>query len=114
MNAASNGQSMTPRLTRRSLLWGGAATTAVLAGPVVRHMTAPRANVFVARGQSYAGNSTIRDGLLSVGVPAAFWKNKRVLLKPNLVEPSRERPHMTTHPAMIVAAAEVFREWTQW
>ena len=92
---------------------GGAATTAVLAGPVVRHMTAPRANVFVARGQSYAGNltRTIRDGLLSVGVPAAFWKNKRVLLKPNLVEPSRDIPQMTTHPAMIVAAAAVFRQW---
>ena len=92
---------------------GWPATTAVLAGPVVRHMMAPRANVFVARGQSYAGNltRTIRDGLLSVGVPAAFWKNKRVLLKPNLVEPSRDIPQMTTHPAMIVAAAEVFRQW---
>ena len=34
-----------------------------------------------------------------------------MLLKPNLVEPNRKIPHMTTHPAMIVAAAEVFRRW---
>ncbi len=103
----------TPRITRRGLLWGGAATAAVLAGPAVRHLTAPRAKVFVARNQNYNGNltRTIRDGLLSVGVPAAFWKHKRVLLKPNLVEPSRAIPQMTTHPAIIVAAAEVFRQW---
>ena len=29
--------------------------------------------------------------------------------RPYLVEPHRDVPHMTTHPAMIVAAAEVFR-----
>jgi uncharacterized protein (DUF362 family) len=34
---------------------------------------------------------------------------KRVVLKPNLVEPTRAAPHMTTHPAMILATAEVFR-----
>jgi uncharacterized protein (DUF362 family) len=28
-----------------------------------------------------------------------------------MVEPSRDCPHMTTHPAMILAAAEVFRSW---
>ena len=38
-------------------------------------------------------------------------RGKRVLLKPNLVEPTRDCPHMTTHPAMILAAAEVFRGW---
>ena len=43
--------------------------------------------------------------------PRSRSRGKRVLLKPNLVEPSRDCPHMTTHPAMIVAAAEVFRGW---
>jgi len=38
-------------------------------------------------------------------------RGKRVLLKPNMVEPIRESPHMTTHPAMVLAAAEVFRTW---
>ena len=36
---------------------------------------------------------------------------KRVLLKPNLVEPNRKVPQMTTNPAMILAAATVFRRW---
>ena len=34
-----------------------------------------------------------------------------MLLKPNLVEPTRQSPQMTTHPAVVVAAAEVFRGW---
>ena len=40
-----------------------------------------------------------------------MFRGKRVLLKPNMVEPSRKIPHMTTHPAVVVAAAEVFRGW---
>ena len=28
-----------------------------------------------------------------------------------MVEPSRKVAHMTTHPAVVVAAAEVFRGW---
>ena len=34
---------------------------------------------------------------------------KKVLLKPNLVETARGEPHVNTHPAVIVAAVEVFR-----
>ena len=36
-------------------------------------------------------------------------RGRRVLLKPNLVEPSRARPHMTTHPSVVLAAVEVFQ-----
>src|SRR5947199_387195 len=28
-----------------------------------------------------------------------------------MVEPIRESPHMTTHPAIVLAAADVFRAW---
>ncbi len=38
-------------------------------------------------------------------------RGRRVLLKPNLVEPSRARPHMTTHPSVVLAAVEVFQRW---
>jgi uncharacterized protein (DUF362 family) len=55
--------------------------------------------------------TTINDSLLAVGLDPQWLPGKRVLLKPNLVEPTRDCPHMTTHPAMIVAAAEVFRYW---
>ena len=69
--------------------------------------------MFIARGQRYDGplEQTIRDGLLASGVQPDTLKGKRVLLKPNLVEPSRKVPQMTTNPAMVLAAAAVFRKW---
>lgn len=96
--------------SRRTLLaTGGLAAAGLVAGVWPRS----RAPVFVARGQRYDGPlaETLRDGLVAVGLDARALAGKRVLLKPNLVEPSRDRPHMTTHPAMVVAAAEVFRGW---
>jgi uncharacterized protein (DUF362 family) len=70
-----------------------------------------RAAVFIAKGQSYGGElvRTIADGLVASGLVPQQWQGKRVLLKPNLVEPTRACPHMTTHPAMIVATAEAPR-----
>ncbi len=73
--------------------------------------TGPR--VFIARGQRYDRplEPVIRDGLIATGLDPSWFAGRRVLLKPNLVEPGRDRPQATTHPAMIVAAAEVFRQW---
>jgi uncharacterized protein (DUF362 family) len=72
-----------------------------------------RASVFIARHQTYHGNlaKTIRDGLVATGANPPKFRGKRVLLKPNMVEPARAIPHMTTHPALIAAAASVFRDW---
>jgi uncharacterized protein (DUF362 family) len=69
--------------------------------------------VFVARNQTYQGDlrQTIRDGLLASGLQPAGLKGKRVLLKPNMVEPSKAARHMTTHPAVVLATAEVFMGW---
>ena len=100
--------------SRRAVLaLGGAALACVAGSKAVQWATAPRAGVFVARNQKYdlGLEKTIQDGLLSCGYKAKQFSGKRVLLKPNLVEPCREIPHMTTHPAMIVAASEVFRRW---
>ncbi|MEX2176005.1 MAG: DUF362 domain-containing protein [Pirellulaceae bacterium] len=102
------------KFNRRTWLVGGGATAAALVGAgVVRHWFRQRASVFIAQGQRYDGPlvRTIRDGLLASGLSPDSVRGKRVLLKPNLVEPTRDCPHMTTHPAMIVAAAEVFRGW---
>ena len=99
---------------RRALLVGAGAAAAGIAGiQVARKALGESADVFVARGQSYAGQlaQTIRDGLIACQVNPEQFRGKHVLLKPNLVEPSREIPHMTTHPAVIIAAAEVFRGW---
>lgn len=103
-----------PALARRSLLIGaGAAAGVAAAGPWLRDRFAVPSPVFLARGQRYDGplEQTIRDGLLATGIDAKALAGRKVLLKPNLVEPSRQTPQVTTHPAMIVAAAEVFRRW---
>jgi len=99
---------------RRALLVAGGATAIGLAAvPLVRPLFAQRASVFVARNQRYDGplRKTIEDGLRATGIVPEALRGKRVLLKPNLVEPTRTAPHMTTHPVMILAAAEVFRAW---
>ena len=101
------------RFSRRRWLFGvGAAVSGLCAFSAMRRATRS-ASVFVARNQHYGGAlvKTIRDGLLATGVDLEALRGKRVLLKPNLVEPTRTAPQMTTHPAMIVAAAEVFRQY---
>ncbi len=101
-------------VSRRGLLLAGGVTFAAALG--IGHLernSGKHGNVFIARNQTYDKGlvNTIRDGLASCGVDGTMFKDKRVLLKPNLVEPSREIPHMTTHPSVIIAAAEVFRAW---
>lgn len=98
---------------RALLISGGAAVASLLGYSLVRGKLRAKAPVFVARNQSYEGplQQTIRDGLLAVGFDPALIRGRRVLLKPNLVEPNRHVPQMTTNPAVIVAAADVFRSW---
>ena len=106
------GSGAPPTLDRRTLLKGTMAAAAGVCGYTWwKNRHRPRSAVFLARGQRYDGDleQTIADGLAAVGLRLEGLAGKRVLLKPNLVEPTRSAPHMTTHPAMIVATAEVFR-----
>lgn len=100
-------------LDRRTLLvaGGAAAVAGYLAYPQVRQLARGASPVFIAKNQKYDGplEQTIRDGLLAVGINPDDYKDRRVLLKPNLVEPMRGSPQMTTHPAMVAATAAVFR-----
>ena len=103
-----------PQFNRRAWLIGGGLTAAALVGTgIVRQWFRDKASVFIAKNQRYDSTltATIRDGLTSCGIVPESVRGKLVLLKPNMVEPTRDCPHMTTHPAMIVAAAEVFRGW---
>jgi len=113
MNANEDLQAQATRVSRRAWLIGGGVATALVGAGLVREWQRERASVFIAKNQSYEGDlaRTIRDGLAASGLVADAFRAKRVLLKPNLVEPTRDCPHMTTHPAMILAAAEVFRTW---
>ncbi len=101
------------RVSRRSLL---IATGAVAAGaigfPLIKRSLAAKEPVFIAKNQRYDGPlaKTIADGLRATGITPDQIRGKRLLLKPNLVEPTKLAPHLTTHPAMVVAAAEAFRD----
>jgi uncharacterized protein (DUF362 family) len=95
------------------LIGTAAATAGILGYPLLRRITRPKEPVFLGREPSYGGSltRTIQDGLAAVEFDPAWVRGRRVLLKPNLVEPTRQAPHLTTHPAVVLAAAEVFRRW---
>ncbi|TWT48580.1 DUF362 domain-containing protein [Botrimarina hoheduenensis] len=106
--------SHTPRISRRTALAvGGLAAAGLLAPAATGLFRRRQASVFIAKNQRYDGDlvTTIRAGLVAAGIDNRNLVGKRVLLKPNLVEPTRIIPHMTTHPAVVIAAAEVFRGW---
>ncbi len=107
-------KSETEGVSRRALLAvGGAAAIGITGLSIARQAWLPTASVFIAKGQRYDGSLTevIRHGLIACDVRPESFRGKKVLLKPNLVEPTRTIPHMTTHPAVILAAADVFRSW---
>lgn len=97
---------------RRTFLVGSGLIAAGAIGyPMARRLWRTPQPVFLAGGQRYDGSltRTIRDGLEAVGFDFSWVRHRRVLLKPNLVEPARDSPQMTTHPAVVLAAADVFR-----
>lgn len=102
-------------VSRRRLLLtaGGGLAVAAVGYPLVRWLRPRRHPVFLAAGQKYDGPlaRTIADGLSAVGFDPPGIRGRKVLLKPNMVEPTRAAPHMTTHPAVVAAAAEVFLRW---
>jgi len=101
------------RFDRRTLLIATGLTAAGVGIPLIACKLRTRQKVFIARNQRYDGplQTTIREGLLATCVEPASLRGKHVLLKPNMVEPTRLSPQMTTHPSVVLAAAEVFRNW---
>jgi uncharacterized protein (DUF362 family) len=101
--------------TRRAVLAACGLAAATAAGVKLVHWAKRPGNqsVFIAKNQRYSGSlvKTIHDGLTACGLAPDAFRGKRVLLKPNLVEPTRLIPHMTTHPAVIAAAGEAFHQW---
>jgi uncharacterized protein (DUF362 family) len=110
---SDNFENTNPPNRRAFLAAGGLAVAGFVGAKLLGKQLLPSAEVFVAKNQRYDGTltQTIRDGLAACGLASENFRGKRVLLKPNLVEPTKLIPHMTTHPAMIIAAAEVFRTW---
>jgi uncharacterized protein (DUF362 family) len=106
---------VTPDPTRRGFL--AAAATVAVGGSAWSLWNGDesrwRADVVVARAGSYEVDlvKVVRDGLAELGLGRPRVRGKSVLLKPNLVEPSRSAPHVNTHPSVVRAVAEVFRSW---
>lgn len=103
-------------LKRRKFLTG---TGAIVAGGIAskllydRNERSLRGDVFIASASTYSVDleSKIREGLRELGIGPMQVSRKSILLKPNLVEPSRQAPQINTHPALIRAAIEVFKSW---
>ena len=103
-------------MNRRNLLTGmGGLVTVGMGAKLANEWNerSLRAQVVIAKASSYQADleSIIANGLREVGLSPSWAKRRSVLLKPNLVEPSRDAPQINTHPAVVGAAAEVFRRW---
>ena len=103
-------------ITRRSWLQGAGALALAAGGAGwlwKQSERMQRSATFISRANDYDASleSLIREGLVELGFGREMIRDKSVMLKPNLVEPTVEAPHINTHPAVVRAAAEVFRRW---
>jgi uncharacterized protein (DUF362 family) len=103
-----------PTLTRRQLLQaclvgGGLAVSGF---SLLQWLTGPRltAQTFIGQAETYKADFAllIRQGLQELGVTPSEIKGKRILLKPNLVEPHKSLSHINTHPLVVRGAVEAF------
>ena len=114
MIATGGGEHRSRKIHRRGFFLGaGVMAAGGLWGKILYDSDerSQRSDVFIARADSYDVDleRKVRDGLLALGIRSSGVSGKSVLLKPNLVEPSRESLHINTHPALVCATAEAFR-----
>jgi uncharacterized protein (DUF362 family) len=100
---------MISRRTFLKTLLGGAGLTA--AGYYLgRRLYLPvwEEPVFIAPARSYQADlaGLFQAGFRELGVRPEEIKGKRILLKPNLVEPTLGAPHINTHPLVVRGTVE--------
>jgi uncharacterized protein (DUF362 family) len=100
-------------MTRRQFLWGTLVGSSALALGLPLYSSYEngfRSETFIARVRDYQADISwiVRAGFQELGVSAAEIKGKKILLKPNLVEPHTEKPHINTHPLFVRGVAEAF------
>ncbi len=101
-------------LTRRELLLAGTAGLVLGSGLLLlprRYFRLPqRAQVCVTKAAHYQLDiaDAITRGVLELGISSAELRDKRILLKPNLVETASGAPHINTHPLVLRGAIEAF------
>ena len=71
------------------------------------------AETFIVKAKNYSIDlaSIIKAGLRELGLSEQELKGKRILLKPNLVEPLHGAGHINTHPSIIRGAIEAFKSY---
>lgn len=99
--------------TRREVLFGSLGGFLVSSGLSFVPGCAKRkesADIFVCKVASYESDiaSVVFAGLKELGVQEAQIRGKRILLKPNLIEPHLGAGHINTHPLVVRGAAEAF------
>lgn len=103
-------QGMTRREFLLSLILGG--TLALNAAWLFRKLTESglRAETFIARAETYDTDlaSIILHAFRALGITERDIQGKRILLKPNLVEPHRGVAHINTDPLVVRGAIEAF------
>lgn len=100
-------------LDRRSFLTATGGAVALGIGSKLLYDYLDRPPIVIAKAPNYEVDLVpiVRQGLLELGLNTSWVKGRSVLLKPNLVEPTKTAPHINTHPLVVRAAAEVFRSW---
>lgn len=97
----------------RGVLQGCAYLTcgSIMAGctPGVRQTT----EVFIGQAKDYGIDlaSIIKAGFHELAISEKEIKGKRILLKPNLVEPHRGAGHINTHPLVLRGTVEAFKSF---
>ena len=103
------------KITRRDFIKSLAAgSTAIAGGYVFNHIVKIKeteTSTFISAVSSYDKDisDVILRGFSELGITSSLIRGKKVLLKPNLVEPSSLAPHINTHPNVVRAAVDAFR-----
>ena len=111
---AHQGTTSSSGMTRRQLLLAGAVGAAVGAGLLAvprRYFRTPQqSRTFVTKVDHYQLNiaESIKLGIRELGIAPEELRDKRILLKPNLVETASGAPHINTHPLVLRGAIEAF------
>jgi uncharacterized protein (DUF362 family) len=89
---------------------GGAGAYATLAGVRCSRKPAAQTSTFIASVKSYEEDllQILLRGFKELGISKEAIAGKRILIKPNLVEPHLESAHINTHPLVALAAVEAF------
>lgn len=104
---------MTSGMSRRFFLKGTlAGGLAVASGNLLGGCNRSPSQIptFIAKIDGYDREiaSVILAGMGELGITGQEIKGKRILLKPNIVEPSKGNVHVTTHPLVVRGAIEAF------